>query len=326
MTSRRAGVGPALLLLAAALLAGGAGCGRAAARPRHVVLGVSKLRISQPVFLAAQRGLFARHGLDVELRVYDTAQPLADDVMRGALDAGGYVAYPIVFLASQHATRPPRAATSLVEDRDHRLSYVLARPGAGLRFPRDAGGRTIGILPTVAYRRWLEAILRAAGVDPARVVVVPVQPALQAQTLAEGGVDLMFTNDPMATAMLAGGLAEIVDDGPPCATRLGEPFAFGTFLVSGALAADRPDDAARLIAAIDEAILIMRAEPGAGPAAMAGVLRPEGRGVVDRYPPSRYLTSSETPPDGLAAEIGRERALGILDVEPRVEAWSPPRR
>lgn len=311
-------LGHALLLVV--LLAG---CGRARATPRQITLGVSKLRISLPIFLAAKQGLFARHGLDVELRVYDTAQPLADDVMLGRIDAGGYVAYPIVFLAAQHARTPPRVATTLVEDRDHRLSYVLARAGAGLRFPRDAAGKKIGILPTIAYRRWLEALLRAAGVEPASVTIVPVQPPLQAQTLAEGGVDLMFTNDPIATAMLAQGLAEIVDDGPPCATRLGDPFEFGTVLLSGALAEERPDDAARLVAAIDEAIVAMRADPQAALDAMAEHLRPAERAYVDRYPPSRYRTSAEVPAGTLAAEIARERALGIIDGAPGVEAWAP---
>ena len=312
------------VLAIAAAIAGGASCAREPGRPGRVILGVSKLRISQPVFVAAERGLFTRHGLDVELRVYDTAQPLADDVMRGEVDAGGYVAFPIVFLASRHATRPPRAVTALVEDRDHRLSYVLARPGSGLRFPRDAGGRRIGILPTVAYRRWLEAILRAAGGDPASVTIVPVAPALQAQSLAEGGIELLFTGDPMATAILARGLGEIVDDGAPCAARLAEPFHFGTFLLTDELAAGRPDDAARLVAALDDAIALMRSEPGAGPAAMAGHLRPEERAVVDRYPPTRYVTSREVAPGMLAAEIARARELGIIDGAPRVEPWSPP--
>jgi len=315
-----------IVLVIAAAITSGASCDRERSRPGRVILGVSKLRISQPVFVAAQRGLFARHGLDVELRVYDTAQPLADDVMQGKVDAGGYVAYPIVFLASRYAAQPPRAVTALVEDRDHRLSYVLARPGSGLRFPRDAAGRRIGILPTVAYRRWLEAILAAAGDDPASVTIVPVAPALQAQTLADGGIDLLFTGDPMATAILASGLGEIVDDGAPCAARLDDPFGFGTFLLTDELAARRPADAARLVAALDDAIALMRTEPGAGPAAMAGYLRPEERKVVERYPPTRYITSREVAPGALAAEIARERVLGILDGAPRVEIWSPPVR
>jgi NitT/TauT family transport system substrate-binding protein len=289
----------------------------------EVTLGVSALRISLPLFLAARRGIFARHGLRVTLRPYPTAQPMVDDVTLGRVDAAGFAAWPIVLLASSRAPVPPRVATTLEEDDAHRLSYVLGRRGGGLHFPADAAGRRVGVLPTVAYRRWLPAVLRAAGVDPATVTVVPVEPGLQAQTLARGGVDMMFTNDPMATAMVARGVAEVIDDGPPCAKRLGSPFGFGTFVLSGAFAARSPGVAARLVDAVDEAILEARADPAAARRAMAPYLRPEERPFVDRYPPSRYRTSGEVR-DPVTAEVARARALGVIDREVSALAFLRP--
>ncbi len=303
---------------------GGAGGGGGGGGADKLVVGVSSLRISLPVFVAAEHGHFKKHGLDVELRPYVTAQPMVDDVVLGRADAGGFAAWPIVFLAALDGARPPSVATSLVEDRDHRLSYVLARKGSGLRFPADAGGKRIGILPTVAYQRWLDAVLKQAKIDPSTVTVSPLAPPLEGQVLTEGGVDMLFTNDPMATAILAAGHAEVIDDGPPCATRLGEPFAFGTFVLSAGLADERPQVAARLVAAIDDAILDARADPQAARAAMAKWLRPEERAWVDRYPPSRYLTSREAAPATLADEQKRERDLGILNRPTAVKAWSPP--
>lgn len=289
---------------------------------RSLRLGVSALRISLPVFLALEEGLFRRHGLDVQLRVYDTAQPMIDDLVLDRLDAAGFAAYPIVFLASQRARRPLRLVTSLIEDRQHRISYGLTRRGSGLRFPRDARGKKIGILPTVAYRRWLQAILESNGLDSQTVTVIPVEPPLQAQTLASGAVDFLFTNDPMATAMIQRGVADIADDGPPCATHLRDPFPFGTFVLSGALSEDRTDVAQRIVAALDEAIVRTNTDPTAARRAMAKYLRPEERAWVEYYPPSRYLTSSETSASTLTEEIDRERALGILERRPNVRSWS----
>lgn len=291
-------------------------------RGARVRVGVSALRISLPVFVAAERGVFARHGIDVELRVYETAQPMVEELVDGRIDAGGYAAYPIVMLASRGAERAPVVVTALVEDREHRLSYALARRGSGLRFPGDAAGRRIGILPTAAYHRWLEAVLRAGGVDPASVTIVPIAPGLQGQLLAEGSVDLLFTNDPAATAALAAGVAEIADDGPPCALYLAEPFAFGAFVLSGELAAERPEVAARLVAALDEAIAITRADPDGAVADMLALLPREQRALAPRFPRARYLTSGEVPDDAVAAELAAERALGILDFTPEVTEWS----
>jgi NitT/TauT family transport system substrate-binding protein len=304
------------LFLLAWLLA----CQRATVGDR-VTLGVSRLRISLPIFVAVERGLFAKHGVTVELRVFDTAQPMIDAALAGEVDAAGFVAYPIVLLSSQGAARPLQVATSLIEDGQHRISYVLARAGSGLAFPRQAGGRRIGILPTAAYRAWLGAILDAAGVDPATVTIVPVAPPLQASTLAAGGVDFLFTNDPMATRIVASGLGEIADDGPPCAKRLADPFTFGTFALSARLSAERPELAARVVAALDEAILAIRADPARAGADLARHLRPDERPFVDRYPPSRYLTSAEAA-GSLVQEVALERALHLLERAPTVTEWA----
>ena len=78
------------------------------------MLGVSLLRISLPVFVAVNRNLLAARGLDVELRTFDTAQPMADELAAGRIDAGGYVAFPILFGAGR--TPPLRVFTAIVED------------------------------------------------------------------------------------------------------------------------------------------------------------------------------------------------------------------
>ncbi len=282
-----------------------------------VTLGAAALRISLPVFLAAERGLFARHGLRVTLRTYPTAQPMVDDVALGRLDVGGFAAWPIVLLASARASEGLRVAGAVQEDGSHRLSYVLGRRGAGIRFPRDVAGRRVGVLPTVAYRRWLAAILAEARVDAASVTVVPVEPAMQAPSLAAGAVDLMFTGDPMATAMLARGAAEVADDGPPCARRVADPFPFGTVAYNGAFARRSPDVARRVAAALDEAIELARRDPAAAREALRRHLRADERPFVDRYPDTRYETSREFR--SLGAVVAANRALGVVDGAPKVD-------
>ena len=146
---------------------------------------------------------------------------------------------------------------------------------------------------------------------------VPVEPAMQAQALQAGAVDMMFTGDPMATAMLQRGLAEVVDDGPPCARRIADPFSFGTVAYSGAFARRSPAVARRMAEALDEAIALTRRDPAGARAAMQRYLRADERPYVAHYPDSRYATSREF--QGLAAELARARALGILDRDAQVQ-------
>jgi NitT/TauT family transport system substrate-binding protein len=274
-----------------------------------MVIGVSTLRISLPVFVAEQHGLFAKHGIDAEVRRYETAQPLADELGAGRIDAGGYVAFPILF---GPGAPPPkvRVLTAVVEDRAHPLSYLLVKKGSGLRGVAALRGRRIGILPTAAYRRWLEAILVHDGLRPEDVTIVPLAPPLEADALAGGGVDALFTGDPMATAALARGFAEPATDTPDVPRVLGEPFLFGTFSVTDDFAQKHPDTARALAAALDEAIALIAADPAVGTAAMKPYVRENERPFVDRYPAARYLRSTEIT----AVQLDRALELAGTDV------------
>jgi ABC-type nitrate/sulfonate/bicarbonate transport system substrate-binding protein len=291
----------------------------------NVTLGVCALRISLPIFVAKERGRFEAHGVSVDLRSYPTAQPMIDDLLLGRLDAAGFAAYPIVFASAKSlsdAKDAPVLAASIVEDRAHRLSYALARKGAGISFPKGLAGKRVGILPTIAYQKWLAAILRKAGLAEREVTITPIAPAMQARALADGAIDVLLTNDPMATAILAQGDAEIVDDGPPCATWLRDPFPFGAFALGGPFARDRRADAERLVAAIDDAIDLVRQDPAAAKQAMSGYVRPDERAFVAKYPDARFFRSSELDATAVAVEVDREHELGVFAGEVKVQAWS----
>jgi NitT/TauT family transport system substrate-binding protein len=275
-----------------------------------MIVGVSTLRISLPVFVAEQRGLFVKHGIDAEVRRFETAQPLADELGAARIDAGGYVALPILF---GPGAPPPkvRVFTAIVEDAGHPLSYLLVKKGSGLRGVASLRGRRIGILPTAAYRRWLEAILRHDGLRLEDVSIVPLAPPQEVDALASGGVDALFTGDPMATAALARDLAERATDTPDVPRVLGDPFLFGTFAVTEDFAQKHPAEARALADALDEAIDMIAGDPAIGRGAMKPYVRESERPFVDRYPAARYLRSREIG----AAQL--DRALELAGTNAR---------
>jgi NitT/TauT family transport system substrate-binding protein len=282
----------------------------------HMILGVSVLRISLPVFVAAQHGLFAKHGLEVELKPFETAQPLADDLAAGRLDAAGYVAFPILF----GGAAPPRAKvlTAVVEDASHPITYLLTKKGSGLHGVAALKGRRIGTLPTIAYRRWLEAILKHDGVSLDDVTIMPMAPALEVSALEHGGIDALFTGDPMATAALASGVAEPMTDSPDVPRVLGDPFLFGTFAVGDAFLAAHPAEVKALREALDEAIGLIDADPAVGRAAMVPYVRETEKPFVEKYPVTRYLKSAAVRPADL------DRALDLAGSKLRSDGVACP--
>jgi NitT/TauT family transport system substrate-binding protein len=282
-----------------------AACTRPAPPAEHVTVGVSLLRISEPVFVAQDRGLFKKHGLEVELKRFDTAQPLADELAAGRLDAAGYVALPILF--SREGGPPKvRVVTAIIEDEAHPLSFLLVKSDSKLASVASLSGKTVGILPTLAYRRWFAAVLQHHDVDPATVTVTPLAPQLQLEALGSGGVDALFTGDPMATAGMARGLARPLSPVAEVPAALGAPFFFGTFALGDALATSRPKVAAALVASLDEAISLIAADQDVGRTALAAAVREGDRAWVPKAPPTKYLPSKEVSVEALDAALARE--------------------
>ncbi|MCC7535074.1 MAG: ABC transporter substrate-binding protein [Deltaproteobacteria bacterium] len=318
----------AIQLVCASLVAlAAAGCSSAEstapARTSHerdrtpLTIGYSRLRISLPVFVAERRGIFRRHGIEPRLQMYDTAQPMMQALVEGRIDLAGYTALPITYGAMLRSRTRLLFLTALVEDSRHRISFLLRRkPEAGreptLRSIADLRGRRVGILPTAAYRAWLEAILRANAVDSSAVTIQPIEPLLQAQTLANGGVDALFTNDPAATAAIVRGVAEPIHDFAEVPRYLGDPFLFGSFNVREAWAREHPDEVRRLAAALDEAIAWIAAHPGEAKGDLRPFLPEAFRPHVERYPDARFLPTTETSEDAFVRMATQYREAGII--------------
>lgn len=314
----------AIAVLLCSLVVGCAGDEAASgASSSAIEVGYSALRISLPVLVAQDRGLFRRRGLDVTLKRYETAQPLVEEVLDGRIDAGGYAALPIVLTAAARDGSTVRLATALVEDEAHPISYLLrAKGGGAIASIGDLRGRRLGILPTVAYERWAAAVLRHAGVDPASVTIVPIAAPQQAQALASGGVDGLLTNDPMATAAIARGVAEPLGDAAPVPRALAGELVFGSFLLSPALVRDRPAIAAALVAALDDAIAAIDADQAGARRILQPFVRETERPFVDRYPDARYRPSRALDDAALAREVAAMQRVGILDRSIDVRGWT----
>ncbi len=281
--------------------------------PARISIGYSRLRISLPLFVAREQGIFRRHGLDPELVMYDTAQPMMQALVEGQRDVAGYTALPITYNGMIRGGTELYFLTALVEDQDHRISYLLRRSGdSEIASTADLRGKHVGILPTVAYRAWLEALLAEAGVEPAEVTIQQIAPAMQLEALRSGGVHALFTNDPAATSAIAQGVAEPVHDFVEVPRTLGEPFLFGSFNVRKDWADAHPEEVRRLAAALDEAVDFVNEHPAEAKRAMRSYLPEAFRDHVDRYPDARYLRTDQVEERAFTEAADQCRQRGII--------------
>jgi ABC-type nitrate/sulfonate/bicarbonate transport system substrate-binding protein len=248
-----------------------------------VTIGYSALGVSLPVFVAHRTGLFADQGVRVQMRGYPTAHPLVESIIDEGVPCGGFAAFPIALHRHVRA-RPLYYSCAVAEDLDNPISFLLVRKGGGIRAIEDLAGRRVGVLPTKAYREWLKVLLARAGLGYHQVKIdksckcmetcsaskvpiermVPVHDVLPHETAAalrSGRVDAIFTNDPGVTDAVRSGVADIFGDRPILPSLLGSPFLFGSFVFDSDYVADRPDEARRLVAALDEGVRMCQQDP-----------------------------------------------------------------
>jgi ABC-type nitrate/sulfonate/bicarbonate transport system substrate-binding protein len=245
--------------------------------------------------------------------MYETAQPLMQALVQGQIDVAGYTALPITYNGMQRSGKELYFSGLMIEDQDHRISYLLKRKGASnISGISDLRGKTVGILPTVAYKAWLESMLMAEGIPIESVKIQQIAPTLQAQALKSGGVDVLFTNDPVATASIRNGFAELATSEVSVPKYLGEPFVFGSFNISKEWADANPELSKRIVAALDEAIAYINANPDAAKEAMKPYLAEAFREDVAAYPAARYLSSKDTTDALLQQAADLYLKIGII--------------
>lgn len=260
---------------------------------QKINIGYSQLRISLPVFVAQEKGIFKKNGLDVELAMFDTAQPLMDALCAGHIDIAGYTAFPITYNAQIRSKKQLYYATAIIEDDKHPISMIMVKKDSPIKDIKDLSGKRIGILPTIAYKTWIELILKENGIDPGDVIVQQITPAMTPSALASGTVDAMFTTDPAVTTTLQKGIGRLLYEGAIVPQYLWSPFPFGSFNMSKEFADKNPDIARQVVKSLDEAIDFINANPGEAKKIMGKFLPESERPYVEYYPEARFLKSSE---------------------------------
>ena len=308
-------LGTIALALAIGLMAVHDGC---SARQK-VVIGYSRLRISLPIFVAAQQGYFKAEELDVDLVPFDTAQPLIEALVAGHIQGGGFTAFPITFNAMLRSNTALYFVGLLVEDQAHPISMLLKRKDAPIKTIADLKGKRIGILPTIAYRAWLEFILRQNGVEPHEVTIVQVQPLLTPSAFANGQIDAAFTNDPAATAALQTGSAELVTPEALVPKYLWSPFPFGAFNVRKDFADAHPAVVRKIVHALNRAIDDVNTSPVMAKELMKAYVLEEQRRFVPFYPDALYVPSHQVEEHDLHKVGQSYLEMRIIDRPIRVD-------
>jgi NitT/TauT family transport system substrate-binding protein len=185
-----------LVLIAGAGLVAGCGSGQGDA-PTRLTLGFTAWPGWLPWQVAKEKGLFARHGIEVDLKYYGNYTSSLLALSAGGLDANSQTLNDTLISVSNGA----KQTIVLVNDNSTGNDKIIARDG--ITSVAELKGHKIAVEPGTADHYLLLLALRQAGLGPNDVTLEPHSAEASAKAFAGGGTDAVCVSTPFTTTALS---------------------------------------------------------------------------------------------------------------------------
>ena len=136
------------------------------------------------LYIAKQRGIFKRQGLELSLKNYQTGAYAMNDLLEGRLDmvtASEFVLALQGFKREDLRTIGSICASDTIE--------IIARRDRGIEKPEHLKGKRVGVSKGTNSEFFLNTFLSLNGIPPEEIQRVDLKPAEIAAALSEGKID-----------------------------------------------------------------------------------------------------------------------------------------
>ncbi len=211
----------------------------------------------QVLFVAQDKGLFEKHGVEVKGQTFESTELMLQAVALGQVDATPAGNFEAIAKMDQESPDIFNIYLTLVFDKENAFFSILVPPDSKMKTLADLKGKKVGVLPGATATARLRMCLKGF-MDPDEVTYQQLSPRLHLQTLTAGEVDALYTMDPLTTIGQVKGIAKVLIKGPEN-EYLFSPQATAGGIISSAFVKKNPKTARRFIEAMYEAVDFMRA-------------------------------------------------------------------
>ncbi len=241
-----------VLLVILLMISGGNALGA-----EKVKIGYLRLTISFPTFVAAEKGLFEKAGLNVELTPFESGTLIVSALIGGRIDANCSSAITGYWFAEQ--STPDQFKIFLTygtPSRKNPTFVAIVKKDSSIKGLKDLKGKRVGTFPGASSVELARAIIRTQ-MDPEGVIFQEIPPTILISALAAGQIDAFFAPEPVGMIAISQGIGRHLVEEPLGLLGLEKGFAGAAFGFSAHFLKRNPDLAKKLKAVYYEAVDII---------------------------------------------------------------------
>lgn len=260
-----------------------------------------------PLYVAQDKGFFARSGVRVELIPFNTASEKDIALATGAIDGYfGDLVTPTVLKGNGRDVAI--VATNYDTRQDRRMFGILSKPGGKYKTVSDLVGVPIAVSSNSVVDYVTQTLLVSSGVPADKVATVEAKNiGLRVQMLLSGQVEAATLPEPLLTAAVAKGAALLADDS-------GLPASQTVLAFAGPFLRNHPNEVKAFLKAVNEAQRLINSQPDTVRAVMVEHVRlPDA--LRDSYPVPRFPDLHAPDKDAVLNIAGWLRKRGVIRPE-----------
>ena len=304
----------AVLALAAACGGGGgAGGGRT-----EVTVGIVPFSPNAVLFLAMEKGMFERRGLDVTVKPAASPVPVVASLVAGQAQFG-FVTTPVLINANREGT--PVQCVSPIDGQvspDRDASALVAAPGRGIDSLDDLAGKSVAVVQLASINLiGAKKMIEDAGATGTQFIAMPFPQMPQA--LADGRVDAAVITSPYVEKALEAGAV-------PLAHPSSQLFPTGTIYCYAATAgylAQNSQVARSFQDAMTEAILYSKDHEDEAKATLVEHLELTPEQAKAQVIPSNYVPEINVESISAIQDVMLQQGAIDRTVDPAQMVWRP---
>ena len=170
-------------------------------------IGAANATDHAPAFIGVEKGIFAKHGLDAKIVMYQSGPEMINGLLNGQQDVN--IMGSIPFLAGVSRGQPLVLIGHLHGDATRQYyadnNSIVATAASGIREKdiRALSGKKIGLPRGTGAEGYLLGVLAENGMKVGDLTLINIQPSSQVSALAQGQVDAIAAWEPWATSAVA---------------------------------------------------------------------------------------------------------------------------